>query len=173
MTMPTSNRKLTHLALLVSAGLILYIFEAHIPQPLPWVRIGLANLVTLLALVLWGYWEALTVLLLRILLGSLFTGTMFSPIFPFALAGGLAGVLTMGLVWRWLRPPLSVVGVSILGALAHNVIQLLLAYWLYIRRNELFLLLPLIVLTSLLTGSVIGLIIALMTGRGVIRSWQT
>jgi len=171
--MPTSNRKLVRLALLVSVGLILYIFEAHIPQPLPWVRIGLANLVTLLALILWGFWEAMAVLLLRVLLGSVFTGTILSPIFPFALAGGLAGVLIMGLAWSYLCPPLSVVGVSILGALAHNVSQLILAYGLYIRRNELFLLLPPIVLSSLLTGCVIGLIVALVTDRGAIRSWQT
>jgi len=171
--MPTSNRKLVRLALLVSVGLILYIFEAHIPQPLPWVRIGLANLVTLLALVLWGFWEALAVLLLRVLLGSVFTGTMLSPVFPFALAGGLAGVLAMGLARRFLHPPLSVVGISILGALAHNVSQLLLAYSLYIRRNELFLLLPPILLSTLLTGCVIGLVAALVTARGVVESWQT
>jgi heptaprenyl diphosphate synthase len=164
---------MVRLALLVSAGLILYLFEVHIPQPLPWVRIGLANLVTLLALVLWGFWEALAVLLLRVLLGSVFAGTLLSPVFPFTLAGGLAGVLAMGLAWRFLRPPLSVVGVSILGALAHNVTQLVLAYWLYIRREEVFYLLPPILLGTLLTGCLIGLIVALLTDRGVIRSWQT
>lgn len=171
--MPIQNQKLVRLALLVSAGLVLHVFEAHIPQPLPWVRIGLANLVTLLALVLWGFWEALTVLLLRVLLGSLFTGTLFSPVFPFALAGGLAGVLIMGLAWSLLRPFLSVVGVSILGALAHNVTQLVLAHWLYIQRNEIFYLLPPILLSSLLTGCIIGLIVALVAGKGLIRSWRT
>jgi len=170
--MPTSNRKLIHLALLISVGLILYIFEAHIPQPLPWVRIGLANMVTLMALVLWGFWEALAVLLLRVLLGSVFTGTILSPVFPFALAGGLAAVMTMGLAWRVLCPPLSVVGASILGALAHNISQLILVYGLYIPRRELFLLLPPILLGALLTGCVIGLIVALVTERGVIQSWQ-
>ena len=164
---------MVRLALLVSVGLILYIFEAHVPQPLPWVRIGLANLATLLALVLWGFWEALAVLLLRVLLGSMFTGTILSPVFPFALVGGLAGVLTMGAARRFLCPPLSVVGVSILGALAHNISQLVLAHELYIHRGELFLLLPPILLGALLTGCIIGLIVALVTARGVMRSWQT
>jgi heptaprenyl diphosphate synthase len=171
--MPTSNRKLARLALLVSVGLILYIFEAYIPQPLPWVRIGLANMVSLLALVLWGFWEALAVLLMRVLLGSIFTGTILSPVFPFALVGGLASVMTMGVARRFLCPPLSVVGISVLGALAHNVSQLLLAYGLYIRRSELFFLLPPLLLSTLLTGCLIGLIVALVTARGVMESWQT
>ncbi len=170
--MPISNQKLVRLALLVSVGLILYIFEIHIPQPLPWVRIGLANLVTIMALVLWGFWEALAVLLARIWLGSLFTGTILSPVFPFALAGGLASLFTMGLARRFLTPALSVIGVSILGALAHNLTQLFLAYQLYVHRGELFYLVPPVLLTTLLTGSFIGLIVALVTARGVLRSWQ-
>jgi heptaprenyl diphosphate synthase len=170
--MPSSNRKLVRLSLLVSVGLILYIFEAHIPQPLPWARIGLANLVTIMALVWWGFWEALMVLLVRVLLGSLFTGTILSPVFPFALVGGLASVFTMGLVWRYLSPALSVIGISVLGALAHNVAQLYLAYRLYVHRAELFYLIPPVLLSALLTGCITGLIVALVTARGVVESWQ-
>jgi heptaprenyl diphosphate synthase len=167
-----SNRKLVRMALLVSAGLILYVFELHIPQPLPWVRIGLANLITIIALVLWGFWEALTVLLARVFLGSIFTGTILSPVFPFALTGGLASVFTMGLAWKYIHPTLSVIGISILGALAHNLTQLILAYQLYVHRGELFYLLPPVLFSTLLTGCVIGVVVALMTARGLLESWR-
>jgi heptaprenyl diphosphate synthase len=159
-----STNKLVSLALLVSLGLILYVLEAHIPQPLPWARIGLANLVTLMALVLWGFREALAVLLVRIFLGSMFTGTLMSPIFPFALVGGLASVLVMGLARRYLGSVLSLIGISTLGALAHNLAQLYLAYQLYIHRGEVFYLLPLLLLSTLVTGCFIGAVGALVTG---------
>ena len=74
-----------------------------------WARIGLANVATLMALVLFGFWEALTVLLLRVFLGSLASGTLLSPIFPFVLGGGLASLICMGLVWRYLGSVFSVV----------------------------------------------------------------
>jgi heptaprenyl diphosphate synthase len=160
--MLSSNTKLVRLAMLVSVGLILYVFEAHIPQPLPWMRIGLANMATLMALMLWGFPEALMVLLARVLLGSIITGTLMSPIFPFAMAGGLAGVCAMGLARRFFRPALSVIGISISGALVHNLTQLYLAYRLYVHRGQIFYLLPPLLLSALLTGFFIGAVAALV-----------
>jgi heptaprenyl diphosphate synthase len=168
-----STKKLIHLALLVSVGLVLYIFEVHIPQPLPWARIGLANLVTLVALVLWGFREAVTVAMVRILLASLLTGTLMSPVFPFALAGGLTSLAVMGLAWRYLRPTLSVVGVSVLGSLGHNLAQLYLAYQLYIRRGEVLYLIPLLLVSTVVTGVFIGSAAALVTMGRTMRGWMT
>ncbi|MFC1683147.1 Gx transporter family protein [Candidatus Zixiibacteriota bacterium] len=170
--MPKSTHKLIHLSMLVSVGLILYILETNIPQPLPWARIGLANLAALMALVLWGFWEALAVALGRIVLGSLITGALLSPVFPFALAGGLASLVVMGLSWRFLRPIFSVVGVSILGALAHNIAQLYLAYVLYIQRGQIFYLLPLLLLSTVLSGFFVGAVVALVTGRKALQPWM-
>ena len=170
--MPKSTTKLVRLALLVSVGLILYVLETHIPQPLPWARIGLANMVTLMALVLWGFWEALAVLLIRVFLGSLMVGTLLSPVFPFALCGGLASLICMGLAHRYLRPSLSIVGVSILGALAHNLAQLYLAYSLYIHREEIFYLLPFLLLATVITGFFVGAVVSLATGRKSLQTWR-
>jgi len=171
--MPHTTTKLVRLSLLVSVGLILYVLEAHIPQPLPWARIGLANVATLMALVLWGFWEALTVVLLRVFLGSLLVGTLLSPVFVFALCGGLASLVCMGLAHRYLQPVLSVVGVSILGALAHNLTQLCLAYSLYIQRGEIFFLLPFLLLATVFTGFFVGAVVSLVTGRRALEAWRT
>jgi heptaprenyl diphosphate synthase len=163
--MTHSTPKLVRLSLLVSVGLILYVLEAHIPQPLPWARIGLANVVTLMALILWGFWEALVVVLLRTFLGSLVVGTLLSPVFLFALGGGLASLICMGLAHRYLQPLLSVVGISVLGALAHNLTQLTLAYSLYVHRGQIFFLLPFLLLASVLTGFFVGAVVFLTTAR--------
>jgi heptaprenyl diphosphate synthase len=165
------TKKLIRLALLVSVGLVLYVFEVHIPQPLPWARIGLANLVTLMALTLWGFREAAAIAAIRILLASLITGTLMSPVFPFALAGGLASLVAMGLAWRYLRPTFSVVGISVLGALGHNLAQLYLAYRLYIQRGEVLYLLPLLLLSTVVTGFFIGAAASLVTAGKTMRRW--
>ncbi len=166
-----SITKLIRLALLVSLGLILYVLEAHIPQPLPWARIGLANAATLLALVLWGFWEGLAVVLVRTFLGSLLVGTLLSPIFLFALCGGLASLICMGLGRRYLHPLFSVVGVSVLGALAHNITQLCLAYFLYIHRGQIFFLLPFLLLATVLSGFFVGAVVSLVASRRSLQGW--
>jgi heptaprenyl diphosphate synthase len=171
--MPKSTTKLVRLALLISVGLILYVLETHIPQPLPWARIGLANMVTLMALVMWGFWEALVVALMRTFLGSLVLGTLLSPVFLFALCGGLASLAFMGLAHRYLRPFVSIVGVSILGALAHNLVQLYLAYSLYIHRGEIFFLLPFLLLATVLTGFFVGAVVSLAMDRKTMQGWRT
>ena len=158
--MLANTTKLVRLSLLVSVGLILYVLETHIPQPLPWARIGLANMATLMALVLWGFWEALAVALVRIFLGSVVIGTLLSPVFLFALCGGLTSLICMGLGYRYLRPWLSVVGVSVLGALAHNLTQLFLAYSLYIHRGQIFFLLPFLLLATVVTGFFVGAVVS-------------
>lgn len=170
--MTHSTHKLVRLSLLVSVGMILYVLEVHIPQPLPWARVGLANVATLMALVLFGFWEALTVVLVRIFLGSLVTGTLLSPIFPFALGGGLASLVCMGLAHRYLQPAFSVVGISVLGALAHNLAQLYLAFCLYIHRGEILFLLPLLLLSTVLTGFFVGAVVSLVTNQGALDSWR-
>jgi heptaprenyl diphosphate synthase len=170
--MPADTTKLVRLSLLVSVGLTLYVLETHIPQPLPWARIGLANMATLMALVLWGFWEALVVALARTFLGSVVIGTLLSPVFLFALCGGLASLVCMGLAYRYLRPALSVVGVSVLGALAHNLTQLFLAHWLYVHRGQIFFLLPFLLLATVVTGFFVGAVVSLASARRALQVWQ-
>ena len=95
----TPEKRLATMALLVAMGIILHRVEALLPLPSPWIKLGLANIMTLLALVLLGFREALIVTLLRIFLGSIVGGTFLSPTFFLSLAGGLAAVLAMSLAY--------------------------------------------------------------------------
>ena len=121
------TKKLTLCALLVSMALVLSYIERLIPLqmaiPIPGIKLGLANIVSLVALYLLGGRYAYGILALRCFLGSVFSGSITGLIF--SMTGGSLAMLVMALAKR--IPFLSVYGVSILGAAAHNIGQICIA----------------------------------------------
>lgn len=146
------------IALLSSYALALHGFETLIPSPIPWLRLGLANIVTLVALYLYGMKPALMVTMIRVLLGSLLLGTFLGPAFFLSLGGGLAGTISMGIVTTLFPGIFSLLGISIIGAFFHNAAQLFLAYLLFVQRIEAVLIVaPLLITAGVLTGAVNGI----------------
>ena len=151
----TKTKKLALGAVLIALALALSYTERFIPLqlviPLPGIKLGLANIVTLVALYLFGSRQAFAVLVPRCLLGAMFGGGITGLLF--SLLGGILALAVMALVRRtgWF----SVYGVSVLGAAAHNVGQILAAMGLmqsvYVGAYLPWLLLMAIV-TGLLTG---------------------
>ena len=123
----TNTKRIVLSAALVSLALAFSYIERFIPLqmliPLPGVKLGLANVVTLIALYLLGTKSAFAILILRCFLGSLFGGGITG--FLFSITGGLLSMTVMALCKN--APLLSVYGVSILGAAAHNIGQILAA----------------------------------------------
>lgn len=139
---------------LIVVGLLLFIFETYIPRPIPWLKFGLANIATLIALYWLGWKAALTVAVFRIFIGAFFTGMLFSPGFFLSFSGGFSATLIMIALFQ-LRS-VGLLTVSIAGALMHNIAQLFLAvYWLF-ANTVLWYLLPYLLLTALITGSITG-----------------
>ena len=150
-------RRRVFLALFIALAVALHTFEALLPNPLPWFRIGLANILALTALYIYGIRALWIVSLARILVGSLILGTLFSPGFLLSLSGGLLATLLMSLgYWLW-QPRIGPVGVSVLGALGHVSGQLLIAWLLIIRHPSIWMLLPFFLLFALISGMVNGL----------------
>ena len=150
------GRRLVHLALLASVGLILFVFEGLIPRPLPWLKIGLGNVASLLALFLYGAGGAFAVTGIRVFLGSLLIGTFLSPGFLLSAGGAMASWTVMALVHRAWPRGFSVVGISIWGAWAHNTAQLTLAHLVLVRSRGIWALLPVFLLSGVATGFVTG-----------------
>lgn len=146
------------IALLVGLGVVLHRLEAMLPLPTPWVKLGLANIMTLIALVFLGFRAALEVTLLRILLGSVLGGTFLSPTFFLSLAGGLASVSLMGLLYREGRRVFSLVGISVAAAYAHTFAIFVCVYFLFIQQSAFFNLLPVFLTFSLISGILTGLL---------------
>ncbi len=159
------NRKLIQLALLVSMAGVLHFIEAILPLPLPipGFKLGLANIITLFVIVVYGLREALIVSCLRTTLGTLMAGSLLGLPFLLGLAGAVTACLIMHVVFRRFTPTFSLVGVSILGAVGHNAAQLLVAM-IILKLSDLVFYFPYLVLFAVGMGTVTGLIIT-----GVLR----
>ena len=151
-----NTRRVAFLGVLVALALALHLLESQIPLPLPWVRPGLANLMTLIALLTCGWRAGLLVTLLRILVGSLLLGGFLSPAFALSLAGGLASTLVMAVMARGVWRLWSPLAMSATGAVAHGGAQVLLLAALLLRVGDLPRLLPWVLAPSLVFGIATG-----------------
>lgn len=157
-----STRKDHIIAWLTALAIAIHLIESAIPTPLPGVKPGMANVVTLIALLLWGWRIAAWVSLLRVLVGSLMLGTFLTPTFFLSLAGACASLAALALlqVASQKIPKLAVgpVGYSVAASLAHMTGQFYTAYLLFIPHKALFHLLPLLLTMALIFGMVSGVI---------------
>jgi len=131
--------------------------ESWLPPVLvfaPGTKIGLANAATLFTLIIFGVSAAFFVTVARCLLAALFAGNLFG--LAYSLSGGLAALVIMSLFWYFVYPKISLVSVSILGAVAHNITQLFVAS-LLVGQIKVFYLLPFNIIASFAAGIVIGL----------------
>lgn len=151
----TGSRRVTNLALLVSIGLVLSIIESSFPPllPVPGAKLGLANIATVIALYVFGPRMALEVTVLRTLLGGLLRGSVVGLFLSFS--GGLVSTLVMIALFVALGRFLSIIGVSVAGAVTHNAVQLAGAY-LLVRHAALFYYLPYLILIAVPTGLFVG-----------------
>jgi len=145
------------IALLASYALALHGLEALIPTPIPWLRLGLSNIITVITLFFYGLRPALTVTMVRILLGSLLLGTFLGPGFFLSLSGGLAGTISMGIAAGLFPGMFSPLGISLIGAFFHNMAQLFTAYFLFVRKiDAILLVLPFLIAAGTVTGACNG-----------------
>ncbi len=163
-------KRLTLLALLTAIALTIFMLEAQIPPllPIPGVKLGLANIVTVFAMFAIGRKEAAAILFCRIFLGAVFAGN-FSTIFYSAAGGALAISVTALLKGLLDRHQLWVAG--ILGAMAHAIGQMAAAV-LIAGTPSLILYLPVMLVISIVTGLFTGLCAQFVWNRGD-RLWKT
>lgn len=158
-----TTKQLAQCALLISLALVLSYIERFFPLqafiPLPGVKLGLANIVTMVSLMCLGNRNTFIIVILRCILGSMFGGGVTGLIF--SLTGGILSVAVMILASK--IPCFSIYGISILGAAAHNIGQICAAM---VLMQSIYILtyLPWLLLTALLTGFVIAIMAA-----GVLR----
>ena len=143
-----------------AAAIVLTIAEAAIPLPLPGVKPGLANIVTLIVLWRHGWREAAWVTLLRVLAGSLMVGQFLAPGFFLSLAGALLSLGVLALASRLPRRFFGPVSHSVLAAFAHVAGQLLLVRLWLVPHDGVFHLVPVFAAAALLFGIINGLIAA-------------
>ena len=160
MTIPESiqpSRRITILALIVALGIVLHRLEVLIPLPSPWIKLGLANVMTLVTLVFLGFRDALTVTLLRVVLGSILGGTFLNPTFFLSLSGGIAAVFAMSWVYHRGKSPFSLIGVSVCAAYTHTLTTVICVYFFWVQQEFFFTLLPVFFTFALIAGILTGI----------------
>lgn len=152
----SKTRKIVVISLLVAQALVLHLVERLIPFNfgVPGAKLGLANIITLVSLYLFGFKETLTVVILRVILASLLGGNVSG--FLFSISGGILSFLIMYILKVIGREKISVIGISIVGAVFHNIGQILMAA-IIIENLNIFIYLPLLLLSSVITGLFVGI----------------
>ena len=163
------TRKLTTLGLLTAIALTIFMVEAQLPAvvPLPGVKLGLANIVTVFTVFSLSPKDGILVLACRIFLGAVFAGN-FSTIFYSAAGGGCAILVTILLRKILKQNQLWVAGC--LGAIAHSVGQMAMAV-LMLGTPSVVIYLPVMIIISIITGLFTGLCAQYLVNRG--NLWKT
>jgi len=149
------------LGIMISISIVVSMVEAEISTVLfiiPGVKLGLANIITLIILYIYGPKDAFIVLIIRILLVAIIYSAMPAPLM--SLAGGIFAYVTMVLIKKIKQ--LSVVSVSVAGSLMHMVGQIIMAI-LVLATKELLLYLPYMIILSVPTGIFTGIVAKKLT----------
>lgn len=155
--MNNTTRKLVFISMLVTQALILSYVESMLPViPIPGAKLGLANIATILALSSLSLGTSLLIVVARVLLSSFMFGNMAT--LAYSMAGGVLSLLIMFLVLTLLKRQVSLISVSILGAISHNMGQLTVAYLVLGTTSNVYLLMPYLLLIAIPTGIFIGLV---------------
>lgn len=145
---------------LAALAITLHLIESALPSPLPGVKPGIANIVTLYVLYRFDFATAAWVSLLRVVAGSLLLGNFLSPAFALSLSGALLSLLALRLAMplpkRWFGP----VTLSLLAAFAHIAGQLLVVRLWLIPHAGVAYLIPIFAAAALFFGAINGLIAA-------------
>lgn len=163
------TKKIALLALLTAIALTIFIIEAQIPPlvPIAGVKLGLANVITLFTLVTLGRKEAFTVMLLRVILGSIFAGSVTS--FMYSAAGALVCFVFMAVAAYMLNDNM-IWFISVIGAIGHNIGQITVAVILT-KTVQVAWYLPILMISAVITGAFTGILThqLLKHGNGIIK----
>ena len=151
------TKRLTTLALIVSFAMVLAFVEARLPEFMPGVKIGLANIAIIFALYKMGVKEAVIVSFVRIVLVSMLFGHMQK--FFFSLAGAMLSLAVMIVLKKLVRAPEMVV--SIAGGVMHNVGQIIAAI-IFLKTLVVVFDLPILLLSGSVAGVVVGIASAML-----------
>lgn len=150
------------IAKLAALAISLHLLEAVIPSPLPGVKPGIANIITLYVLYQFGFATAAWVSIIRVFAGSLMLGQFLSPTFVLSLTGALLSLLVLRFASYFPKKYFSPISLSILAALGHIAGQLLVVRFWLIPHAGVAYLVPVFTLTAVFFGLINGVITAML-----------
>lgn len=157
-------RKMVLIAIMTAFAITLHFVEGLFPLPvaIPGIKLGLSNIVSLVALYLFGPASAFAILILRVIMTSFLYSGLSSLIF--SIAGGLLSVAAMTLFWKLKEKGFSIVSASVAGGVFHNIGQILAAA-VVMRTSAVFYYLPVLIISGVATGIVTGIVSGIIVPR--------
>jgi len=146
------------IAWFTALAITIHIIESALPSPLPGLKPGLANVVTITVLILYGWKAAAWVSILRVIAGSLILGTFLSPTFLLSFSGALCAILALFIADALPGKGFGPMGFSLLAALAHMTGQVSMAYIAFVPHPGIWQLFPVLIGFAVLLGASNGLI---------------
>lgn len=150
------TKKLTLMAMLLALALIIFVIEAQLPPlaPIPGIKPGLANVITLVSLYMLGRKEAFLILVLRIVLSSVFAGNLVG--FFYSVSGGLLSFALMSVMMIFIKEDRMWV-TSVMGAIGHNIGQIAAAM-VIMKTPQIAWYLPVLMISAVITGVFTGVL---------------
>lgn len=149
-------------ALFAALALITFLIENLFPPIFPGAKMGLSNIFSLAALILYGPVDAFAVVIVRTLLGALFAGNVSALIYSFT--GGMAAMAVSSILLYLLYPHISIMAISIVAAVMHNIVQNIM--FVVVSETALvFSYMPYLALLGLVAGAIVGLAVMLIFKR--------
>lgn len=152
------TRRIIELSIFLALAVVLGYIESFLPAILPGVKPGFANIIILMVLLNFSWWEALALSLIRVFIVSLLCGSIFQFGFFVSLSGAAISFLVMFLLHILLKEKISVFGISIAGSFFHVTAQVFMVYILMDFNTGTFYYLPWIMLLSFPMGALTGFI---------------
>ena len=159
--------------ILVTNAILISLLEffVFIPLPIPGVKLGLANIITLLAIIFLSFRSVINIVLIRCIVVAVLTRGVLT--LAFSLSGGILSAIVMWVMYKKFSHMFSIKGISIAGAVVHNTTQIFVAS-LVIGQIVIFYYLPVLlvaaVVTGYITGSIGEMVIDEMEEKGVLAN---
>ncbi len=153
-------KRLVSVGALTAVALTIFVIENQIPPlvAIPGIKLGLSNIITLFALVIMGPKDAFTILVLRVTLGSIFSGQIMT--LAYSMSGGILCLLAEIILVK-LLPLENLWTVSVIGAVIHNITQIAVAALITMTAGVFFYL-PHLIIAGIITGTFIGLCVQIV-----------
>lgn len=158
--------RIVSLSVFIALSIIIFFVEAQfaVSGAVPTVKFGFANILVMLVLYYYGPSEALIVAMGRVVGSALLGGTLLQPVFLFSLAGAVVSFAAIVAAYQFLYPALSFIGISVFGAVLHNLAQMGVAAVL-IGSGGIWNLLPLLLVSGALFGTLNGIAVNMVTAK--------
>lgn len=156
-------KRLVSIGALTAVALTIFVIENQIPPlvAIPGIKLGLSNIITLFALVIMGPKDAFTILVLRVTLGSIFSGQIMT--LAYSMSGGILCLLAEIILVK-LLPLENLWAVSVIGAVIHNITQIAVAALITMTAGVFFYL-PYLIIAGIITGTFIGLCVQIVVKK--------